>query len=50
MHTIPKGAWHCTRCKKIAQVIGDEPFGFRDGPRYTIPAFHSLAQVRHALN
>jgi len=41
---VPKGEWLCTRCRKTAQVLTDEPFGFKDGPRYTLPTFHTLSQ------
>ena len=44
LNAVPKGEWHCTRCRKTAQVLTDEPFGFKDGPRYTLPTFHTLAQ------
>ena len=25
-------------------MLLDEPFGFKDGPRYSLPTFHTLAQ------
>lgn len=44
LSVVPKGEWLCTRCRKTAQVLTDEPFGFKDGPRYTLPTFHTLSQ------
>jgi histone demethylase JARID1 len=42
---VPKGNWYCPRCKKTAEVLKDaEPFGFEDGPQYSLTSFHTLAE------
>lgn len=42
---VPHGNWYCSRCKleQVEEVMGDEPFGFEDGPKYTLTTFHTLA-------
>lgn len=42
---VPHGNWYCSRCKmeQVEEVMGDEPFGFEDGPQYTLTTFHTLA-------
>ena len=42
---LPRGNWYCSRCKMegTEDVMKDEPFGFEDGPQYTLTSFHTLA-------
>ena len=42
---VPHGNWYCSRCKmeQVEEVMGDEPFGFEDGPQYSLTTFHTLA-------
>ena len=40
---VPQGEWYCPRCAKVqvetkAGGETDEPFGFKDGPRYSLAA------------
>ena len=41
---VPHGNWYCSRCKmeQVEEVMGDEPFGFEDGPQYSLTTFHTL--------